>query len=124
MATNAVDWHTFFYRENSGTYNNQWMVFDHKLFTPGQPLPDNTFVVSEQLPGYWTVQDQTMALQRNYWASYNVPFYESVYDMSGYPAAVASKGANASYQVRLWLFYGVGFGGVQIGVFVCNLTPR
>lgn len=34
MASTAAEWHNVFYRHNSGTYNNQWMTFDYKAFTP------------------------------------------------------------------------------------------
>ena len=35
----------------SSSYNNQWMVVDYKLFTPGQDLPKaNLLWVLEQLP--------------------------------------------------------------------------
>ncbi len=32
-------------------YNNQWMVVDYKLFTPNQPIQDNTLWILEQIPG-------------------------------------------------------------------------
>ena len=77
---------------------------NYNLFTPGAPLQAGLFVVSEQvgspllllfgnrysvpclewdggarqLPGYYEVAEQTMVLQRGYWPSYNVPFYETV----------------------------------------------
>lgn len=34
-----------------------------------------------------------------HWPSYNIPFYESVYNMSGYPYVVALKGLEFSYQM-------------------------
>ena len=43
--------------------------------------------------------DQTSVLQRGHWPSYNVPFYDSIYAMSGYPAVVAAQGPHASYQL-------------------------
>ena len=52
-ATTSPEWHDVFYKENSGTYNNQWMTLDYKLFTPRQPLPPNLFWVSEQMPGWY-----------------------------------------------------------------------
>ena len=33
--------------------NNMWMALDFKLFTPGRPLPDDTFWVGEQAPDWW-----------------------------------------------------------------------
>lgn len=49
LAATTPEWHANFYRFNSGTYNNQWMTVDYKLFTPGRSLPDNLFWVSEQV---------------------------------------------------------------------------
>ena len=34
-----------------------------------------------------------------YWPSYNVPFYEDVYNLSGYPKIVDTKGLDFSYQL-------------------------
>jgi hypothetical protein len=34
-----------------------------------------------------------------HWPSYNVPFYEQIYNMSGYPEIVAEKGLDYSYQM-------------------------
>jgi hypothetical protein len=66
------------------------------LLSLGQP---NTLWVSEQIPGHFTMGDQTMVLQRGYWPSYNVPFYEDIYNLSGYPAVAHDYGPTSSYQV-------------------------
>jgi len=100
LATCGQEWHELFYRFNSGTYNNQWSVVDYKKFTPRQPLKAWTFSVSEQLPGpYSHIEDQTFTLQRGHWPSYNIPFYEDVYNMSGYPRAVEKHGVSHGYQL-------------------------
>ena len=43
--------------------------------------------------------DQTPILRTGYWASYNIPFYEYVYDVSGYPELVKKFGPDFSYQL-------------------------
>ena len=43
--------------------------------------------------------DQTPILRTGYWASYNIPFYEYVYDISGFPDLVQKCGADCSYQL-------------------------
>ena len=43
--------------------------------------------------------DQTPILRTGYWASYNVPFYEYVYDISGFPDLVKKYGPEYSYQL-------------------------
>lgn len=99
LATSGTAWHKTFYVHNSGTYNNQWMVTDYKLYVPGEPLKPNTLWVSEQIPGFHVAADQTSVLQRGHWPSYNVPFYDEIYARSGYPAVVEKMGPHASYQL-------------------------
>ena len=53
LAATAPEWMRIASRHNSGTYNNMWMALDYKLFTPGRPLPDDTFWVGEQAPHWW-----------------------------------------------------------------------
>lgn len=52
MASSGSEWSTIFAKYNSGTYNNQWMIVDNKLYTPGQPIQANTLWIAEQIPGY------------------------------------------------------------------------
>jgi hypothetical protein len=87
MASTGAEWAKWFAMYNSGTYNNQWIVVDYKLFTPGQPLLPGTLWIAEQIPGYVIGADETSVLsQSGYWASYNIPFFPFVYNISGYPA--------------------------------------
>merc|ERR550537_1516105 len=60
LATSAQDWAKLFAVQNSGTYNNQWMVLDLERFSPA--VPDHTFVVLEQLPGRVEVRDESRTL--------------------------------------------------------------
>ena len=97
IAKNSPEWHDTFYKYNSGTYNNQWMTFDYKLFEPGYPLKANTFLVSEQVVGHFYVEDQTLALERSFWPSYNQIFYPQLQELAGYQQAVEKHGVNRSY---------------------------
>lgn len=93
LATSGQEWADIFSRYNSGTYNNQWMVVDYKKFTPGQPLQDDLLWVLEQLPGYIYKEDLTKVLRRQtYWPSYNVPYSEVVFNMSGGQSGVEKFG--------------------------------
>ena len=102
LAASSPAWHSVFYKFNSGTYNNQWMTVDYKLFTPKAPLPADLFWVSEQIPGYSAAADQTMALQRGHWPSYNVAFYADIYNMSDYPKIVQKFGPSESCEWIAW----------------------
>ncbi|XP_066989781.1 putative phospholipase B-like 2 [Macrobrachium rosenbergii] len=98
LAVDGKSWSDFFSMHNSGTYNNQWMVLDYKLFKPGKRIQPNTLWVLEQIPGFIATGDQSQLLQsQKYWPSYNVPFYESVFNLSGIPALVAKYGDWFSY---------------------------
>ena len=99
MASTGKEWHALMAEQNSGTYENQYMVVDLKLFEPGQPLKPNTLWVGEQIPGTYVSADKTDELARGYWPSYNVPYFKEIYDKSGYPAVVAKEGPRASYEL-------------------------
>ena len=87
LSKDAVSWHKTFSRYNNGGYNNQWMILDYSLFKVKSNLAPNTFVVGEQAPGFYHFEDQSEHLNKfGYWGSYNVPFYASIYSLSGYPA--------------------------------------
>ncbi|XP_046686333.1 putative phospholipase B-like 2 [Homalodisca vitripennis] len=83
LAGGGRSWTKIFSQYNSGTYNNQWMVVDMNKFSPGSVKPELLWIL-EQMPGYIRAEDQTDVLTaQSYWASYNIPFYPDVYNMSG-----------------------------------------
>ena len=99
ISNNGSYWGDNIRYNNSGTYNNQYMVIDLKLFTPGQLLQPGLLTVVEQIPGLVVYTDQTNTLELGYWPSYNVPFHQIIYDLSGYPAIVEKYGVSNSYQL-------------------------
>jgi hypothetical protein len=99
MAQNGSDWARIFAIHNSGTYNNQWIIIDYNLFTPGQPLKDNTLWILEQAPGFTEAADVTSVLrQQSYWPSYNIPYFPDMYVITGNQAAWQKYGDVWSYQ--------------------------
>ena len=48
---------------------------------------------------YVEYADQTAILREGYWASYNIPFYESIYNTSGYPSVVKRVGPVATHEL-------------------------
>jgi len=85
LATGGKTWTNIFAKHNSGTYNNQWMVVDNKLFTPGmENLPENLFWVLEQIPSFIHKEDLTDILaKKTFWPSYNSPYFKDVFNKSG-----------------------------------------
>ena len=49
-ANSGEDWVESMTESASGLYGSQWMVVDYKKFQPGQPVPDGTLMVLEQVP--------------------------------------------------------------------------
>ncbi|XP_054925794.1 putative phospholipase B-like 2 isoform X2 [Dermacentor andersoni] len=93
LAFSGDEWTRIFSRYNSGTYNNQWMVVDYKRFKPGMELEDGLLYVLEQLPTCINVTDVTQTLRdQTYWASYNVPAFEYIYNISGWWRLVEKYG--------------------------------
>ena len=82
------EWHTYMGTENSGTYENMYMVLDFNRYKPNTTLPPGTLVVGEQIPGHYVYSDVTDQLAKGYWPSYNVPYHDIIYNLSGYPAMV------------------------------------
>eukprot|EP01135_Chromosphaera_perkinsii_P002466 Nk52_evm72s223 gene=Nk52_evmTU72s223 len=99
MAHNGKEWGKAVGRYNSGTYNNQYMVLDLSKFEAGVQLKDDLLWVVEQIPGYVESADVTDILRNGYWGSWNVPYFEKVYNMSGYPTFVEQHGLDFSYQM-------------------------
>lgn len=98
LGIDGKSWSNFFSMHNSGTYNNQWMVVDYKLFKPQKDIRQNTLWVLEQLPGMIVANDQSHILRKqSYWPSYNTPFYKSIFNLSGAPAMVERFGDWFSY---------------------------
>ncbi|KAJ9596928.1 hypothetical protein L9F63_012053 [Diploptera punctata] len=96
LATSGKEWSKIFSKYNSGTYNNQWMIVDYKLFKKGTPqnqLENNLLWILEQLPGYVKAADMTDELRvQTYWPSYNIPYFSEVFNLSGNNALVRKYG--------------------------------
>ncbi|GLC34600.1 hypothetical protein PLESTB_001243800 [Pleodorina starrii] len=84
-AREGSEWVDLFVRHNSGTYNNQWMVLDVDALQLPRPRSDVLWVV-EQVPGTTISRDVTkVLLEQGYWASYNVPYFPEIYNLTAYP---------------------------------------
>ncbi len=83
LANSGPEWYELVSQYNSGTYNNQYMILDSKLFVPNNALPPNTLFVIEQIPGKVQGSDVTNQLEQGFWPSYNVPYHKDIYVMSG-----------------------------------------
>ncbi|XP_041943888.1 phospholipase B-like 1 [Alosa sapidissima] len=99
LAHTGEEWATLFSKHNSGTYNNQYMIVDTSKVTLGEQIEDWALTVVEQIPGLVEYSDQTQALRRGYWPSYNVPFHAEVYARSGYREMWEKHGADFSYDL-------------------------
>jgi hypothetical protein len=100
LATDGPSWHNLMQQYNSGTYNNQWMVVNYNLFHSSlTKLQPNTLWIGEQFPGYYRTADVTHVVnEQGYWPSYNIPYFEDGYYMSGYGAMFEKYGDTYSYQ--------------------------
>lgn len=89
VARNGQEWAKYFNIANSWTYNNQYMVVDTNRFARGKPPREGFLVTTEQVPGHYVVGDRTAELVARRWIpSINTPFFEQVYNASGYPQKV------------------------------------
>jgi len=96
LATGGSAWNTIFSKYNSGTYNNQWIVVDYKAWNASSD--SDVLWIVEQIPGYIEGADLTSVFAENgYWASYNIPYFQYIYDISGYTAMEKQYGTQFSY---------------------------
>nr|XP_050031713.2 putative phospholipase B-like 2 [Dermacentor andersoni] len=99
LATSGREWADLFAKKNSGTYNNQYVIVDYKLFKPGTAIGENTLWIVEQMPGVMRQKDVSDILQKKkYWPSYNVPYFEDVFIISGQAALVEQYGDYFTYE--------------------------
>lgn len=95
MSSDGRTWCTNFIRENSGTYNNQYIVVDTKKFYPGSRPQAGFLWAIEQLPGEYEMGDRTDELIANtYVPSFNTPFFTKIYNDAGYPQKVEETQSN------------------------------
>jgi len=98
IAVSGEQWSNVFEMYNSGTYNNQWQIVDYKKFVPGSPLQEGTLWIAEQIPGMVVAKDMTSVLSKQkFWPSYNIPYFDTIYNMSNYPAYYSKYGNTYSY---------------------------
>ncbi|XP_034046900.1 phospholipase B-like 1 [Thalassophryne amazonica] len=99
LAHTGEEWAKIFSTHNSGTYNNQYMVLDRNKVKLGHSVDDGALTVVEQIPGLVEYSDQTQALRRGYWPSYNIPFHRNIYILSGYREKWTEYGDDYSYDL-------------------------
>ena len=84
LAGNAKEWTEIFGDENTGTYNNQFMVLDlNKVNLDKNIIGDEAFYIIEQIPGYMESRDVTDYLKKGYWPSYNEAFLPKIRELIG-----------------------------------------
>ena len=107
LARSGPHWATLFAANNSGTYNNEWLVVDLAKFEPGAELAAGLLTVVDQIPGLVTAADRTRSLERGYWPSYNLPSDPRVYNACGLGSgdAVEAHTARAGAAGARWLSY-------------------
>ena len=92
LASSGEDWLNLFKRENSGTYNNQYMVLDlNKIDINKKDIKDKALMIIEQIPQYTESKDVTQYLRKGYWPSYNIPYSRNIFEISGFVETIKEK---------------------------------
>lgn len=86
LSSTPEEWVQIFKKYNTGTYNNQYQILDLKrVDLEKKTMENNAFLIVEQLPGNFRQNYETRILKRGYWPSYNIPFFEDMIELAGYP---------------------------------------
>jgi hypothetical protein len=103
LATSGSSWSDLFSIAHSGTYTNQWMVMDMSLFVQGSAPQAGFFTVLEEVPGTVVYRDMTSLLvDKYYWPSYNVPYFQEISVLSGNALACAVSKRRANDTEYCW----------------------
>lgn len=87
LSKGSQEWTDNFKKNNSGTYNNQFIILDlNKVDIVNKVVSDQALLIIEQIPGYTEVNDVTKYLKAGFWPSYNIPYSEMIREKSGYEA--------------------------------------
>ncbi|XP_045537753.1 putative phospholipase B-like 2 isoform X4 [Papilio machaon] len=106
LAVDGNQWTRIFRHHNSGTYNNQWYIVDYNKFTPSSKVckgkaEKGLLWVIEQLPGYTEAADLTEQLvNTTYFPSYNIPYFPTIFNLSGGNVRVATFGDWFGYKTN------------------------
>ena len=85
LASSAEEWVEIFKKENSGTYNNQFIILDiNKINFNNSILPNKTLMIIEQMPGYTEANDVTYLLRNEFFPSYNTPYSKKIRNETEY----------------------------------------
>uniref|UniRef100_H3AVI6 Phospholipase B-like n=1 Tax=Latimeria chalumnae TaxID=7897 RepID=H3AVI6_LATCH len=97
LAKSGMEWATVFKKFNSGTKNNSWLCFG-ACSHASQGMTETTellllILIMVHLARQVAVADKTQELlQKGYWASYNIPYFEEIFNASGIPELVQKYG--------------------------------
>lgn len=85
LASSGKSWASHFSQENSGTYNNQYMIVDFGKFEDGgRTITDDVFWLLEQMPGIFVSRDMSNVLKHTgYFPSFNIPIFKETRRVSG-----------------------------------------
>lgn len=100
LANSGQEWIDNYVPYQSGTYCNQWMIIDYKLFTPFSDLQNGTLMIMESIPGEYLQADVTEILSFGYWSSFNRPYFPRFQELMGYTYYEKLYGDIASYSLN------------------------
>ena len=90
LASSGEEWTSLFAINNSGTYNNQFVILDtKKIDTDEKIINDNALWIMEQVPGYTESADVTKILKYGYWPGYNSAYFRNIRAKAGYDSTLA-----------------------------------
>lgn len=95
IASNNIEWKDTFIKYNSGTHNNQWVIFDLNNFKEKSDLYNknkdisefnNIVLLIEQYPynKSYSKDISNLLINNSHIATYNTPFFQETYELSGY----------------------------------------